>query len=179
MTAPDGRTFTFEEWCAYLNDEDDHDVNDPYIGMDGKVFEIDGFRYNVHGHCLNPHKFRVGPPGDRVAGILCYYDVRTYRNWKSLEDRRPVWYADTFEMNCGAHAYGFVEGDEYDAILECLRQARKNIIRNIEWNDRAIENHKLSGDPTPCTYSGDKMRSQAILKLTDMELEKRMQLSLF
>lgn len=37
MTAPDGRTFTFEEWCAYLKDEDDHDVNDPYIGMDGKV----------------------------------------------------------------------------------------------------------------------------------------------
>jgi len=83
MTAPDGRTFTFKEWCEYLK-QPGHDVDSEYVGADGKVFEVGGFRFNVHGHCLNAHKIMVG---DHEVG----FELRTYRKWVSLKDRREVW----------------------------------------------------------------------------------------
>ena len=60
MTAPDGRTFTFDEWCQYLDSHPDS-VWAPYCTIEGTVFDVDGFLFNVHGHCLNAHTVRIAP----------------------------------------------------------------------------------------------------------------------
>lgn len=180
MVAPDGRTFTLKEWGDYLR-EHEYDSSAPYVGLDGKVFEVDGFQFNVHGVCINPHSFRIAPEGERIAGILTYVDVRTYRGWISREDRRVVWWCSFFAMNCSCHAYGHLDPDDPDEereiIIRGLRQGRASMMRQIEWYNLVLRCD--DGDVPDSGYSTSRYRCQRMLRLVEAELENYMQLSLF
>lgn len=173
MTAPDGRTFTFEEWCEYLK-QPGHSVEDEYIGMDGKVFEIDGFRFNVHGVCRNPHRLMVG---DRKVG----YEVRTYRKWISLDDRRATWWFQVYGYGANANGYGHMPfgASEEDAVLRALDAAARSIQGRIDWYEDAIKKEAESGVDRNMGYQANLARQKLALSLTKQEYDKRCQLSLF
>ena len=181
MTAPDGRTFTFVEWCQYLN-EPGHDTGEPYRTLSGEVFDVDGFHFNVHGYCLNPHKFRLGPPGDRMEGQLCYCDFRTYRKYVNAKDHRVVWWFSTFDMGCSCSAFGHLDpddpDDENDCIVTGLRKCIEHIDGQVAWYDRAIEcaKHNDVGDTT---YPPSRRRALNMKALILEEIDKRTQLTLF
>lgn len=181
MTAPDGRTFTFQEWCSYLK-EPGHDTGDPYRTITGEIFEVDGFRFNVHGYCLNAHKLRIAPAGERIDGHLCYCEIRTYRRKVSIQDRRIVWWYQSFEIGCSCHAYGHLSpdgpDDESDAILAALRSCIGALDRGVEWYDRAIEVSIIneSGDTT---YPSSRRRCLKMKELILQEIDNRTQLTLF
>lgn len=181
MVAPDGRTFTFDEWCQYLK-EPGHDTGEPYRTPTGEIFEVDGFRFNVHGCCLNPHKFRLAPPGERMDGCLCYCDFRTYRKSVSRQDRRIVWWFSTFDMNCSCSAYGHLDpddrDDENDCILTGLRKCIESIDNGVAWYDAAIENAKRN-DCGDTTYPPSRRRALKMKALILDEIDKRTQLTLF
>lgn len=85
MTAPDGRTFTFKEWCEYLK-QPGHDVDSEYVGADGKVFEVGGFRFNVHGHCLNAHKIMELPGSNRFIILDAEYRTIADIHWNGFKN---------------------------------------------------------------------------------------------
>lgn len=170
MTAPDGRTFTFEEWCEYLK-QPGHSVEDEYIGADGKVFEVGGFRFNVHGHCLNPHRIMVG---DHEVG----FELLTYQEWGP--DRRPIWWYQAYSYGMtGANGYGYVEGDETDAIVEGLRKAIRGMEERADWLERNIEAEREWGQERHMGYESDLARCRKGIALAREEYDKRVQLSLF
>lgn len=172
MTAPDGRTFTFKEWCEYLK-QPGHDVYSEYVGADGKVFEVDGFRFNVHGSCRNPHRIMVG---DHEVG----FELRTYRKWVSLKDRGVVWWCDIFGYGTtGAGGFGYVEGDETDAIIEGLRHAIRAMEYRAAWYERAIKAERESGQEWHMGYESSLARCRKGIALAREEYDKRVQLSLF
>jgi len=174
MMAPDGRTFTFKEWCDYLDKyEDFAECGEAYVGMDGKVFDIDGFRFNVHGCCLNPHVIMVG---DRQLG----FDIRTFRKWISNSDRRPVWYFNNFGYghSC-AGGYGHVEGDEDDAILEAIRTAIRHIESRLEWYEKADAMDREAWGYDTMGYGANIARCKKEIALAREEYDKRCQLTLF
>jgi len=174
MTAPDGRTFTFREWCDYLKGEEYHDVDDAYIGMDGKAFEIDGFRYNVHGYCLNSHCIMVG---DHEVG----FELHTYRNWICLLDRRPVWWYDIFSFGMtGASGFGWVYGDENDAILTGIKKAVKGMMERAKWYEKAITAEKECwGEERHMGYEASLVRCKKGIAQAREEYDRRCQLTLF
>lgn len=51
-----GRTFTREEWWAWLKEHPNNSSSDPAI-------ELHGFQFNIHNVCLNPNKIEFGKPG--------------------------------------------------------------------------------------------------------------------
>lgn len=173
MTGPDGRTFTFSEWVDYLR-EPGHDTCDEYIGMDGKVFEIDGFRFNVHGVCRNPHRLMVG---DKKVG----YEVRTYRKWISLDDRRVVWWFQVYGYGANANGYGHIdpEGTEDDAIITGLQAASISIKSRIDWYEHAIAMEKASGVDMRMGYEANLTKQRLALSLTRQAYDERCQLTLF
>jgi hypothetical protein len=183
--APDGRTFTFAQWVEYL-DRHPEDVSEPYAGPAGKVYEVDGFVFNVHGHCLNAHTFRIAPQGGRIDGQRCYIDVRTWRDTYSRQDRRIVWWADIFASGCEANAYGRLGPDaefceEEDAVHECLLRAKQSLERKIEWYLKAIESARSRSDDDEGSmgYGAALSRQRKMLKLVEQEIEDRMQYKLF
>lgn len=173
MTAPDGRTFTFEEWCDYLK-EPGHDTHDEYIGLDGRVFDIDGFRFNVHGYCLNPHKIMVADYG---VG----FELRTFRKWASLRDRRSVWWFNIYGCGfSGASGFGHVEGDEEEAILEGLRRAVKSMEQRAQWYIDALAYERENwGDQRDTGYAASLARCKRGIAKAREEYDKRCQLTLF
>lgn len=181
VTAPDGRTFTFTQWAAYLK-EPGHTPNDEYIGMDGNVFEIDGYRFNVHGVCRNPHVLLIAPEGKRLGGTLCYIELRTFRNWRkcSAGDREPVWYVDSFSINAPQISQRSMSpaDTEQDAIVAGLRALRERALRGIEWAKSALESARINGI-TDTTYGGELTRYKYFLRLIDEQLEESVQLKLF
>ena len=48
-----GRTFTREEWWAWLKENPNHGTSDP-------VIEVHGFGFNICNVCLNPNKIEFG-----------------------------------------------------------------------------------------------------------------------
>lgn len=179
MTAPDGRTFTFAQWAAYLK-EPGHTPNDEYIGMDGKVFDIEGYRFNVHGVCRNPHVLLIAPEGKRLGGTLCYIELLTWREWRSLEDRTVVWKVSSFSINAPQISIVCMspEDTEQDAIVAGLRALRESALRGIEWEKRALESARINGI-TDTTYGGELTRYKYFLRLIDEQLEEKVQLKLF
>lgn len=168
--AHDGRTFTFAEWVEYLKD---HDTGDVYR-------TVEGFDFNVHGACLNPHVITINPK-KRLNGILCYYEIRTYRREVNLVNRNIVWWYDVFSMNCGAHAYGPTNpGDtEEDAIRKALEVSAESIKKHIAWYERSIKaDIEAWGHPT-MGYGSDLARDRRMLDLTREEYDNRIQLTLF
>jgi len=172
MTAPDGRTFTFKEWCDYLDKyKDFSECYEAYVGMDGKVFEIDGFHFNVHDHCLNPHVIMVG---DHEVG----FELRTYRKWICLLDRRPVWWWDIYGFGMtGASGFGYVMGDEADAILAGIRKAIKGMKEREKWYEHALECWEDDGHNMG--YAASLARCRRGIALAREEYDKRCQLTLF
>lgn len=172
MTAPDGRTFTFEEWCDYLDKyKDFEDTQEAYVGMDGKVFEIDGFRFNVHGHCLNSHMIMVG---DHEVG----FEIHTFRKWICLLDRRPVWWYHIYGFGMtGASGYGWVYGDEDDAIREGIKKAIKGMKEREKWYKDALD--KWEEDDHNMGYAASLARCRKGIAQAREEYDKRCQLTLF
>ena len=179
MTAPDGRTFTFEQWAAYLK-EPGHTPNDEYIGMDGKVFEIEGFRFNVHGVCRNSHVLLIAPEGKRLGGTLCYIELLTWREWHSLEDRTVVWNVRSFSLNAPQISTIMMSpaDTEQDAIVADLRALRERALRDIDWKKRWLESARIRGI-NDTAYCGDVTRYKYFLRLIDEQLEESVQLKLF
>lgn len=181
MTAPDGRRFTFPQWVEYLKQHPDS-VDEAYKTESGEVFEIDGFRFNVHGVCRNPHVITVKPENGVAKANHCYYLLRTFRKWISMKDRRVVWWVDSFSINSGAHCYGHLSPEdpdiEEDAILTGFRKIRESQLTQIAWYQRAIEGEAVN-DITDTGYRTSLACVRAMLKLTEDEIESRMQLSLF
>ena len=177
MTAPDGRTFTFAEWCAYL-ESPDHDTHVPYRTQYGDVFSVDGFVFNVNGYCLNPHVIHVAPEGDRMDGQLTYVEIRTFRKWYSLKDRRPVWWYSAFHIGCDAYAFGRLSPDDSDderlAIVRCIQGSTKSLLARIAWYDDAI---KKTEEET--TYPASRRRNRKMVALLRDTMEDYVQLSLF
>ena len=173
MTGPDGRTFTFSEWVDYLR-EPGHDTCDEYIGMDGKVFEIDGFRFNVHGVCRNPQRLMVG---DMKTG----YEVRTWRKWISLDDRRVVWWFQVYGYGANANGYGHIdpEGTEDDATITALQAASISIQGRIDWLEDAIKKEKIWGLDRNMGYEARLTRQKLAMALTKKAYDERCQLTLF
>ena len=175
MTGPDGRKFTFAEWENYLNARPDFgELYEDYVGMDGKVFEIDGFRFNVHGHCRNSHILMVG---DMKLG----YEVRTYRDWISLDDRRATWWFQVYSHGVGAHGFGHIdpEGTEDDAIITALQAAARSIQSRISWYEDAIAKEKASGIDMRMGYEAELARHRQALALTRQTYDEKCQLTLF
>ena len=175
MTAPDGRKFTFGEWCEYLNSRPNfQDVDEAYVGMDGKVFEIDGFRFNVHGHCLNSHSIMVG---DHEVG----FELHTYRRWICDLDRRPVWWYNIYGFGMtGASGFGYVQGDEHDAILEGLRKAIRGMKERAKWYEKDLAYEKEEwGDERNMGYAASLARCKRGIAQAREEYDKRCQLTLF
>lgn len=175
MVAPDGRTFSFDEWRAYLK-EPGHTVDDAYVGMDGKVFDVDGFRFNVHGTCLNPHVLLIAPEGKRLGGTLCYIELRTFRNWRtrSAGDREPVWYVYSFSINApqGSLLRMTPDDTEQDAIVTGLRHLRTRAEQGIKWAKAGLESARRNGI-TDTTYGGELTRYKYFLRLIDEQLEEK------
>lgn len=175
MVAPDGRIFNFKEWCDYLRDHPESG-REPYVGEDGKIYEIDGFRFNVHGVCINPKQIRI------EVDFGTYVEIRTYRNKFSREDPRIVWWCNIYSSNGAVEGFTrsrYLEVDqEDDAILESLRQARAAQIGKIEWYESAKEKAEKNG----VSDSGYQRRIDTYKKMQgviERELDNRMQLSLF
>ena len=181
MVAPDGRTFSFDEWCAYMK-EPGHTVDDEYVGTDGKVFDVDGFRFNVHGSCLNPHVLLIAPEGKRLGGTLCYIELRTFRNWRnrSAGEREPVWYVYSFSISAPQIPLLRMapEDTEQDAIVTGLRHLRARAEQGIKWVKECLESAKRNGI-TDTTYGGELTRYKYFLRLIDEQLEEKVQLTLF
>lgn len=172
-TGPDGRKFTFKEWCNYLKEHEDS-IDEAYIGMDGKVFEIDGFRFNVHGVCRNPHRLMVG---DMKTG----YEVRTWRKWISLDDRRVVWWFQVYGYGADANGYGHIdpEGTEDDATITALQAASISIQGRIDWLEDAIKKEKIWGLDRNMGYEARLTRQKLAMSLTKKAYDERCQLTLF
>lgn len=177
MTAPDGRTITLQEWGAYL-DAHPSDVDEPYRRQDGRIYEVDGFRFNVHGVCLNPHTIHIAPEGDRIGGVLCYIDIRTYRKAYSIDDRRVVWWCSDFSMNAGFHAFGRLSPDDPDEEREIIVRGLLNGIESqsalMEWLEKMIENEDVESGRRTELARVKKMR-----ELAASYLDQYRQLSLF
>ena len=173
MTAPDGRTFTFGQWCDYLKAHPDS-VNEAYVAEDGKVFEIDGFRFNVNGHCVNPHMIMVG---DHETGL----ELRTYRKWICVLDRRAVWWFDIYGYGMtGASGLGWVYGSEGDAILEGLRKAIRGMRDRARWYENQIRiERKVWGDERHMGYEAALARVRRGLAQAREEYDRRCQPTLF
>lgn len=121
-----------------------------------------------------------------IGGQRCYIDVRTWRDTYSRQDRRIVWWADTFAIGCEASAYGRLEpdtefGEEEDAIHECLLRAKQSLERKIEWYLKAIESARSRSDDDEGSmgYGAELGRQRTMLKLVEQEIEDRMQYKLF
>ena len=173
MTAPDGRTFTVPEWVEYLHAHPDS-THEPYVCEDGKVFEIDGFRFNVHNVVRNPHRLMVG---DHKIG----YEIRTFRKWISLQDRRVVWWWQVYGYGANASGYGHMEpGDtEGDAILRAFDAAARSIQGCIDWYEAAIRKEKEYGYDCNMGYNANLARQKQALALTRQAYDEHVQLSLF
>ena len=171
--AQDGRTFTMDEWAAYLKEHDSRDV----------YRTVEGFEFNVHGVCLNPHIIVVGPPEKRLNGIMCYFDLQTYRRERGRVDLDPeiVWHYKTFDMNCGAHAYGHMEpgATEKDAILKCLQVAAESCKSKLEWYENADARHRINWPEEPTMYGAPAERCRRMLEYMREEYDRQTQLSLF
>ena len=172
-TGPDGRKFTFKEWCNYLKEHENSAYED-YVGSDGKVFEIDGFRFNVHGVCRNPHRLMVG---DMKTG----YEVRTWRKWISLDDRRVVWWFQVYGYGANANGYGHIdpEGTEDDATITALQAASISIQGRIDWLEDAIKKEKIWGLDRNMGYEARLTRQKLAMALTKKAYDERCQLTLF
>ena len=177
MTAPDGRTFTFSQWCDYLKAHPGS-TEEPYRCEDGSIYECDGFRFNVHGCCRNPHVFRIEPDGGRIAGQRVYCDCRTYRKMNEKLGK-VVWYFQTFTIGCNGSVFGYTEDDEKGTILYGLRKAREATLQKIEWCKVAIENERINEVEYDTGYRAELARERKMLKLFEEEIENRMQLTLF
>ena len=173
MKAPDGREFTFGQWCDYLKEHGDN-VDEEYVGMDGKVFEIDGFRFNVHGHCLNSHMVMVG---DHEVG----FEIHTYRKWICLLDRRPVWWYLIYGYGMtGASGLGWVHGSEEDAILAGLRKAIKDMRDRARWYENQIRiEREVWGEELHMGYEASLGRYRKGIAQAREEYDKRCQPTLF
>jgi hypothetical protein len=182
MVAPDGRTFSFDEWDAYLK-EPGHTVDDAYVGLDGKVFDVDGFRFNVHGSCLDPHVLLIAPEGNRLGSTLCYIKLRTFRNWRkrSAGDREPVWYVDSFSINAPQISLLRMTPDdtEQDAIVTGLRHLRTRAEQGIKYVKAGLESARRNGITNTTSYGGELARYKYFLRLIDEQLEEKVQLTLF
>ena len=177
MTAPDGRKFTSKEWFDYLKAHPGS-TEEPYRCEDGTVYECDGFRFNVHGCCRNPHTFRIEPDGGRIAGQRVYCDCRTYRQM-NRKLGKVVWYFNTFSIGCSVNVFGYTEDDEAGTILYGLRKARESAMQKIDRCKRAIENMRINGLEYDSGYPAEMARERKMLKLIEEEIENRMQLTLF
>lgn len=174
MTAPDGRGFTFKEWCEYVGSGKDLE---PYRTADGSIFNVEGFTFNAHGYCLNPHTIKIAEPDGRT-----YVEVRTYRRYANKDNTLPVWYYSLFSINCDAHGFGAMvpSATEKQAVITALRQAIKSIKNKIEWLEHVIEAEKASGfDARHSTYPACLEHNRRMEQLVLQELDKQLQLELF
>lgn len=173
MIAPDGRKFTFGQWCDYLKEHEDS-YEEEYVGMDGKVFEIDGFRFNVNGHCLNAHTLMVG---DHEIG----FELRTYRKWICDLDRRPVWWYDVYGFGMtGASGFGWVWGSEEDAILEGLRKAIRGMKDRARWYEENVRYEmEVWDDERHMGYDASLARCRKGIAQAQKEYDNRCQPTLF
>ena len=171
-TAIDGRQFTLKQWGEYLDAHpNNEDLHEPYIS-------VEGFDFNIHGYCINAHVLRVNPE-QFVNGIRCYYDLRTYRRFVSLTDRRVMWWYDLFEIGCGAHGFGWVEGDETDAILKGLHAAAVAIEKHMQWHQRSLDMDIANWGHSTMGYEAQIARDKAMLAMTREMYDIKSQLSLF
>lgn len=155
---PLDRAFTFKEWCDYLHEHPD--------SIDEPVYEEEGFVFNVHGACLNPHKVHV------AINPQCYYDLRTFI-------KQGNWNFGLFSINSGAHGFGPVEGGEQDAIRAGYAAALVSIRKSLEWAETM---HRADietwGEPT-CNHGADAKRYRAILALTEKAFDEINEPTLF
>ena len=181
MTAPDGRTFTFDEWCQYLDSHPDS-VWAPYCTIEGAVFDVDGFHFNVHGRCLNAHTVRIAPPGEHFANQHVYADIRTYRTRGRKIDHTPVWAYEIFSCGCDASCWGYmdVEDDEQHTLVKAIRHGIVAIDNKIEWLNNVIASEKAKDLAAQCyTYTGELTCNEGMRELFISELDNQVQLKLF
>ena len=151
---PIGRDFTFSEWCDYLKAHP-NSSSEP-------VAEFDGWKFNVHGVCVN----RATPVKVQAGGAT--FDVQLYKAPRGRKLGEPLtwnwsgWY-DTGQGG-GTLRGGEVKGDEREAILAGLR----DVVRMYEGNFDYYKNNP-----------SQQAVCRRMVARAQQEIENRTQLSLF
>lgn len=167
-TTRGGKTFTFEEWAAFLDKYPDFQECD-------LAFEsFEGFDFNVHGHCLNPHEIKIGE--DKYPNPVAW--LRTYIAPHHLHGPLTWWF-ECYSLRCGCHAYGRVslDQDEKDAKVAGLRKMRESLISHIAWLDKFISYAQDSNSDSG--HKADKERDERMLAAVENALENEIQYTLF
>lgn len=153
---PIGRDFTFGEWCDYLKAHP-NSASEP-------VADFDGWKFNVHGVCVN----RATPVKMQVGGAS--FDVQLYKAPRGRKLGEPLaWnFSVGYSDGIGGGSGGFdeVEGDDRDAIVAGLHKVIQRFEQSAEWNRRA-------------GYDGRVAACQRAIEAARQEIEKRQQLTLF
>ena len=163
---PIDRDFTFKEWCDYLHDRDQRGESASEV-----VAEFGGWKFNVHGVCLNRRcvlqKF-IGRTGGQFA-------VKVYQAPKGHILGAPLaWYFDAYYSDGtsgGSAGWGEVGGNEDDAVAAGLEKVIEKFERSIKWYQ--------SGGKDEERYPGRVQICKAGIKLARDEIVNRSQLTLF
>lgn len=163
---PIDRDFTFKEWCDYLNDRDHRGESASEV-----VAEFGGWKFNVHGVCLNRRcvlqKF-IGRTGGQ-------FSVEVYQAPKGRKIGEPLMWNYTTSYSDGivggGGGYAEIDGDEDEAIIKGL----EDIIKRYE---RSIERYTSSGIDERYYHERKSVCRSAIAAARE-EIEKRKQLTLF
>lgn len=169
MTAPDGRKFTQAQWFDYSK-EHNYDTS-------GEIYcTIEGFKFNVHGYCFNPHTIDIALPDERT-----YVMVRTFKTYLPPQYKTTVWAFSNYSMNCngGGSTILTEAATEKDAIVAGLRSAISGLERDIEWLENAVANAKRYDSESVPHYTKKINRTRKMRDLVIIELEKNLQYTLF
>lgn len=154
---PIARAFTFSELCDYLNSHKED--------SSAAIAEFGGWKFNVHGVCLN-RKIAVKEYIGRTGGE---FRVEVYQAPKGHVLGAPLaWYfdADYSDGRVGGTAgFGEVDGDETDAIIAGLERVIMSFEKSRKWyGDRQGERQEVC-------RAGERMARE--------EIDKRRELTLF
>lgn len=128
---PIDRAFTFEEWCDYLKAHEDD--------SDQAVAEFGGWKFNVHGACLNKKEvFReyIGRTGAKFE-VDVYQAPRGEKLDEPLVWNFSAYYTDG--ISGGTAGRGEVNGNEDDAVIAGLEAVIRQFKKLIEWNGNRAE----------------------------------------
>ena len=141
---PIARAFTFKEWCDYLKAHED-DVSKV-------VAEFGGWKFNVHGVCLN----RKTAVKEYISHTGAKFQIDVYQTPKGYILGAPlVWnYAASYSVpnGGGTAGWGEVDGNEEDAVIEGLEKVSKTFFLDAEWYRKAGR----TSDEMACRDAGNR-----------------------
>ena len=154
---PIARAFTFSEWCDYL---DSHKED-----SSAAIAEFGGWKFNVHGACLN-RKIAVK---EYIGRTGAKFQIDVYQTPKGRILGAPlVWnYATSYSVpnGGGTAGCGEVDGDEEDAVIEGLKKVSQTFSRDAEWYRKAGR----TSDEMACKEAGNKAQEE-IYKFRELTL---------